>query len=156
GRFLTETARFDGIPRLMGGMKYAKPEAREFTLAMLQEMVPNQGDGWKMTLEELSRYYEHCSTSQAKPDFLEEDGGSPMELSANEIPASAREVIGIYLDAASRLGTRTAQLHLALSTMTEKPEFQPEDLTHEDLEALANGLRDHAGRVFEALKASLP
>ena len=28
------------------------------TLAMLQGLVPNEGDGWEWTLEELQRYFE--------------------------------------------------------------------------------------------------
>ena len=40
------------------------PETEETataTLAMLQGLVPNEGDGWEWTLEELQRYFEQVS-----------------------------------------------------------------------------------------------
>jgi maltose alpha-D-glucosyltransferase/alpha-amylase len=47
-------------------------------------------------------------------------------------------------------------MHLALGVPTGNPAFQPEPLTPADVRDLASGLRDHAGRVFSTLKASLP
>ena len=34
------------------------------TLAILQGLVENQGDGWKWTMEELDRYYEASAVGQ--------------------------------------------------------------------------------------------
>ena len=49
GRYLANQATFDRVPRLAGGIEYAAQGAGASTLAMLQELVPNQGDGWKFT-----------------------------------------------------------------------------------------------------------
>jgi maltose alpha-D-glucosyltransferase / alpha-amylase len=155
GRFLTETAGFHGIPKLAGGIEYARADEGRSTLAMLQQMVVNQGDGWKMTLEDLGRYYEHSSTFQAHPEDLAGDGRSIVEIAGSPIPDSAREKIGIYLDWAAILGRRTAEMHLALASVTEDPAFSPQPLTPEDLQELAASLRGHATEVFGALKASL-
>ena len=37
------------------------PDAEPTTLAMLQGLVANEGDGWKWTVEELDRYFETCA-----------------------------------------------------------------------------------------------
>jgi maltose alpha-D-glucosyltransferase/alpha-amylase len=156
GRYLTEGNRFDGIPALAGGIEYAAPALENTTLAMLQELVPNQGDGWKMTLDELGRYYEERATlgpSEEPPDLSR---GSLFERSAEEIPDAVREKVGLYIDSATALGRRTAQMHLALSAPTDDPAFRPEPLTAEDMRDLASGLRDHAAGVFHTLKANLP
>ena len=46
-------------------------------------------------------------------------------------------------------------MHMALAVPTDNSAFQPEPLTTEDVRALTLALRDHAGSVFNALKASL-
>ena len=40
------------------------------------------------------------------------------------IPDEARQRIGPYLDAAALLGRRTAELHLALASVPDDPEFR--------------------------------
>jgi maltose alpha-D-glucosyltransferase/alpha-amylase len=82
--------------------------------------------------------------------------GTLLERSAAEVPATVREKIGFYLDSASALGRRTARMHLALAAPTEDPAFQAEPLTDDNLRTLVLGFREHAGIVFNALKASLP
>jgi maltose alpha-D-glucosyltransferase/alpha-amylase len=63
GRFLTEVAHFPRIAPFLGEIRgQSSPEAEPTTLAMLQGLVENQGDGWAFTLDELARYYESCVT----------------------------------------------------------------------------------------------
>jgi maltose alpha-D-glucosyltransferase/alpha-amylase len=156
GRYLTHQATFDRVPRLAGAMEYSCQGAGTSTLAMLQELVANQGDGWKSTLEELGRYYEQASLFRASPEDLSADGKSLLELAESETPASVRDKIGIYLDSAATLGRRTGEMHLALGAETGDPAFAPEPFTSSDLEELLAAMREHATRVFETLKASLP
>jgi maltose alpha-D-glucosyltransferase/alpha-amylase len=155
GRFLTERARFDRIPKLCGGIEYDRDGEDSATLGMLQQLVDNQGDGWEATLEELRRYYEHSSTIHASAEELAADHRSLVEQSELEVPAHAREKVGIYLDSAAKLGKRTAEMHLALASDPADPAFAPEPLTPADLEALSSSLRGHAADVFEILKGSL-
>ena len=62
GRYLTEKTNFNRIPPFAGLIEYAPAAAGEpTTLAMLQGLVANEGDGWKWTVEELDRYYETCA-----------------------------------------------------------------------------------------------
>ncbi len=156
GRFLTENTGFRGVPRLEGGMEYVRNGASPSTLAMLQQMIPNQGDGWKMTLEDLGRYYEHSSTARMQFEDAADDGRTLAEISSQPIPDSARDRIGIYLDWAAAIGKRTAEMHLALASGTGDPAFVPAPLTREDLQNTAVSLRQHASEVFGALKVNLP
>ena len=157
GRFLNAQPGFKGTPKLAGGIEYHGPGPERYTLAMLQQLIPHQGDGWKMTLDELGRYYERCSVIRGGPEEAPEDReASLLALSEREIPAAARAVVGMYLDAAATLGRRTAELHLALSAPTDDPAFRPEPMTRAGWQVLGSGLREHAGRVFSVLRASLP
>jgi maltose alpha-D-glucosyltransferase/alpha-amylase len=155
GRYLTEENRFDAIPPLAGAMEYEAPTLERSTLAVLQQMPANQGDGWTMTLDELGRFYEHCATLRPDEAAPGPPKGTLMDRTAEEIPEQVRETVGLYLDAAAALGRRTAQLHLALAAPTENPAFQPVPLTADDVRALASDLREHASSVFNTLKAGL-
>ena len=156
GSYLTKQNHFHGIPQLAGGMEYEPRGGQRSTLAMVQQVVPNQGDGWQTTADELGRYLEQSSTFHDSP---EEPGSSSiplLEMAGGDLPEAAREKIGISLDAAATLGQRTAEMHQALAVPTDDPAFQPAPMARADLEMLASGLREHATRAFQTLRASLP
>jgi maltose alpha-D-glucosyltransferase / alpha-amylase len=152
GRYLTEKTSFDGVPAFAGSIEYV-PEAPgdSTTLAMLQALVPNEGDGWKWTIEELERYYESCS-AETFPENIGGMLGDPLDLSERPASQLARDHVGLYLDSAAVLGRRTAKLHLALASPTDNPDFAPVPLTTEDLQAQLAEARQHAAVVFDVLK----
>ena len=153
-RQLTEQAHFDGIPPFAGCLDYVMDGAKPVTCAILQLAVQNEGDAWKWTLEELDRYYEHCAPlSYPQPDPLKEKMDL-LELSEQPVSELAREHVGIYLDAASALGRRTAQMHRALSSIDD-PDFTPELATVEDTGSLLTAFRDNATHAFAVLKANV-
>jgi maltose alpha-D-glucosyltransferase/alpha-amylase len=147
GRFLTEKAKFANIPPFAGSIEYRRNGQEPATLALLQGLVPNEGDGWQWTLEELDRFYEGAA-------FSEPLAVSPPAESAAGIPAEAREHAGIFLEAAATLGRRTAEMHLALASGRDAA-FAPQIPTPQDLETLRAALAAHAARAFDALKSSL-
>ncbi len=156
GRFLTDVAHFPRIAPFLGDIRLSgsgEAATESTTLAMLQGLVPNEGDGWKWFLGELSRYFEdvfHCplpeATGQA-PSF--EDPGPP------NLPL-AREHAGLSLDAAALLGKRTAEMHLALATETDDPAFTSEPFTAADLQADASRIDRQIHKSLDALKRGMP
>ena len=158
GRYLTEKANFDRVPPFAGSIEYESKDGQNLTLAMLQGLVLNEGDGWKWTIEELDRYYEHCATVPI-PENLGDEFASALELSAQPPSSAAREHVGLYLESAATLGKRTAEMHLALASPTDDPAFSPEPFAPEELQFLIRELQDHAASVFDVLKervSSLP
>jgi maltose alpha-D-glucosyltransferase/alpha-amylase len=153
GRLLTE-AHFDGIPPFAGSIEYVLAEGEQETLAMLQGFVANQGDGWTLALEELSRYYEHCATVEW-PESGSGAAANIVELAQQEPSQLARDHVGIALDSAAVLGKRTAQLHMALASLTQDPSFTPEPFAAGDMQRLLADLRDQAARVLDLLKDSV-
>jgi maltose alpha-D-glucosyltransferase/alpha-amylase len=137
GRYLTETAHFDRIPALLGSMEYLTKSDEPAAVAMIQRLIPNEGDGWTWTTEELERYYENC----ARTPFPQ--GGE-----------SARDHVGAFLEAAAVLGRRTAELHLALASATD-PAFAPEPFDARDIEAVTAEMQDEAMKAFDLLKINL-
>ena len=155
GRYLTEKAGFDGVPPFAGSIEYERSGWGASSLGVLQGLVANEGDGWTLILEELARYYEDCARVQQPPEELQRNGGDLLSLATAPPTQLAREHVGIALDAAARLGRRTAGLHLALAAPSEDPAFAPEPLTSGDLEGLLAGLRKQAAKVFDVLRDSV-
>jgi len=144
GRFLTERTQFRQIAPFGGSIEYVRDDQPSATMAMLQGLVANEGDGWEWTLEELERYFESCAT--ASP---------PKEMPAEAEDATAREHAGIYLEAAGTLGRRTAEMHLALASSNDVEDFRPEIIEPAELERLGKDLAQHAARTMELLKTNL-
>jgi len=144
GRFLTERTEFRQIAPFGGSIEYVRKGEPAATLAMLQGLVANEGDGWEWTLEDLERYFESSATASLS--------GS---ASADDEYAAVRQHAGIYLEAASTLGRRTAEMHLALASSEDVEDFRPEAVYPADLETLSRSLAEHATRSMELLKANL-
>jgi maltose alpha-D-glucosyltransferase/alpha-amylase len=135
-RFLTERTGFRAIAPFGGAIEYARSGEEPSTLAMLQGFVTNDGDGWKWTLERLEAYYKYCagrSDENAVRKFISDD----------------------YLEAARELGRVTAEMHRALASSIDNPDFAPETMTQPDIEELSKDFAEHAAHAIEMLKANL-
>lgn len=150
GRFLTEVAHFPRIAPFLGEIAVTAPNGEKTTVAMLQGLVANEGDGWQWFLAQLSGFFASVAAlpeppKASKPSFLN-DRGPDQE---------AREHAGPSLEAAALLGRRTAEMHLALATPTSDPAFAAEPFTSEDLARDAHRIDDQITSTLEALKIKL-
>ncbi|HTD96685.1 MAG TPA: putative maltokinase, partial [Edaphobacter sp.] len=151
GRFLTETAHFPRIPPFLGDITLRSKDTEPTTLAMVQGLIENEGDGWQWTLDELSHYYDSVATLPPPQDL-----GTPASfLNDGHVPELAREHAGLYLDAAALLGRRTAEMHLALATPTHNPAFAAEDFTTSDMVASADRIDAQLSLTLAALKRGM-
>jgi maltose alpha-D-glucosyltransferase / alpha-amylase len=155
GKYLTEKARFDRIPPFAGSIEYQLDGAAPSTVAMLQGLVANEGDGWKWTLEELARYYETSALATYPSEDNGQDSADLVALSEMPVSRFAGDHVGMYLESAATLGRRTAEMHLALASPTNDPAFSPEPLSAEELRSTMKDIRDHAARVFDVLKENV-
>ncbi len=154
GRYLTEQTQFNRIPPFAGSIEYSQAGQEPATLAMLQGLVANEGDGWRWMLEELERFYENCSRTPREEAPLARK--SFIQLADGEEDASARGHLGICLDAAAKLGRRTAEMHAALALGKGNFDFAPEPMDRTSISALAKQMEENATHVFERLKQSIP
>src|SRR5262249_27908524 len=147
GRFLTEHD-FRRIPRVAGAIEY---HPGPLTLAILQELVPNQGDGWSHAIDEVGRYFERASGRMHGPDPIAPAERPLLELAGAAPPAGALEVPGPWLHAAGARGRRTAELPHRLAD-SDDPAFAPRPLATADLEALAAGTLEQGRRALATLE----
>jgi maltose alpha-D-glucosyltransferase / alpha-amylase len=155
GRFLTSRALFSHVPPLAGWIDYRTGNAEKRNLAVLQGFVPNEGDAWQFTLGELHRYLENAATmSEPAPSTQK----TLIELLAlNEPDPLAAELLGHYLGSARLMGKRLAELHLALTSTTDDPDFAPEPYSTLYQRSTFQSMQNLLARVMRALgsRASL-
>ncbi len=155
GKFLSERAQFDRIPRTAGAFLYERAGSEPLMLGILQGLVRNQGTGWEHAVDALKGYYEEASRRVGPPASEGPEGRSLQDLAGVAVPPEAKEAIGPYLKAAATLGRRTAELHLALAGDPDDPAFAPEPIAPDDLRGLAAEIRHQVDAALRALQAGL-
>lgn len=153
GRFLTEKAIFPYIPPVAGVIEYRQRHRKPMSLAILQGFVPNQGDAWQYTLDSVGRYFEHVlahPTVQIPP--IPE---KPLLSLSKEAPPLAQETIGPYLTSARLLGERTAELHMALASAPDDPDFAPEPFSVMYQNSIYHAMRSLTIQTFQLLRQRL-
>ena len=101
--FLTTRTAFRHVPRLAGWVEYTGT-SEPVTLAVLQEFVPNVGDGWTHVVSTLAG---RGATIERRPDPL--------------------------LDDIRHLGAITGGLHVALASDDRDADFRPEPIGRDDV-----------------------
>jgi maltose alpha-D-glucosyltransferase/alpha-amylase len=150
GQFLTEKTPFANISQVAGSLEYHRGRRKPLSLAILQSFVPNEGDAWGYTLDFLGRYFEEAlahPTVQVPPIPKR-----PLLSLLKEPPSLAKETIGPYMISAQLLGQRTAELHIALASGLEDPDFAPEPFTSMYQTSLYQSLRGFAMRTMQLLR----
>jgi maltose alpha-D-glucosyltransferase/alpha-amylase len=151
GSFLSEKTEFRNVPILAGHMEYVSNDGKRITLGILQGYVANHGDAWQYTLNALAAYYEQAQ-SAAGIRLGELPHAPILALAEREVPPQAKQRIGSYLESAQLLGTRTAQLHVALSATWEQPAFAPEPFNGTNQRELVTSALDLIARTFQSLR----
>jgi maltose alpha-D-glucosyltransferase/alpha-amylase len=154
GRFLN--GRAPGLtPTIVGAIEYSRHRAEPSTLAVLQAYVPNEGTAWAHAREELRRFYERVLTRHREDPAPATTPRRLSELSTAETPATARDVIGAYLDLADLLGRRTAEMHLALASNVDDTGFTPVPYSTLDRRSNYQTVRNLVGKTLRLLRDSI-
>ena len=91
---------------LLGEIVRTDKDQTPHTLAIIQRSIPNQGDAWTWTLDNLKRSLEDASIGNGSAG----DAHSPFETLAKF---------------SATVGLRLGELHVALSSSTNNPCFAP-------------------------------
>ena len=154
GRILT-TMNFPHSPPVAGSIEYIRANGETVTVAILQGFVHNQGDAWKYTLEAFDRYLVRCHAQSTGREYELMLNEPLLEMVQKGIPPFARELIGPYLDSASRIGQRTAELHVALANVQDNPDFTPEPFSLEYRRSRYESMCRLASQTCSLLKGRL-
>jgi maltose alpha-D-glucosyltransferase / alpha-amylase len=138
-----QLADVEHVPAMLGVIDVVPGDgAAPQTLAMVQQFVPNEGDAWTLTLDQLGRFAERMVSEHAHERPTPAANRSPLELAGGRIPESVHEQVGPFLASIRLLGERTAQMHAALAAPSTDPAFTPEPMTTLYQRSLYQSLRN--------------
>ena len=156
GRFLTEDAHYPNAPRVFGAAELLRNPAQQVTLAMVEEYVANEGNGWDYSLHRLGAYIEslYQIISESRINRL-----TPATMLAgfddSPMPELARDLIGPFLSNASLLGQRLGELHLALASDSTSPDLRVEPFPPHYQRQIYQAARSKVRRGLRALRNNL-
>ncbi len=138
--FLTAHTDFRYVPRVAGYVEY-HTSAEAISLAVLQDFVANQGDGYTNTVNRVRAYL-----ALVLP-FIQEHHGD----TAYDLEVQAPSFVGAMRGEAQRLGYITGLMHDALASNAELPDFRPEPITVGDTAAWERSITGSIRGVAQSL-----
>jgi len=151
-RFLTERAGFAHVPRIAGWLEYRPADRDPITLGILESRVRFEATGWQYTMDSLSLFFDRAFTQTSGVADIPVPEALPIATRIETAPAVV-ELLGDYVEMARLLGKRTAEMHLALASHPDEPDFAPEPFSDFHRNSLYHGVRVLSMRAFELLKA---
>ncbi len=143
---------FQRAPAVAAVIDYTREGDPRSSMAMIQQSVEFQADGWTHATEWLGRFFDHAAARE-RPEAPSPE--SLLELAATAAPPSVQEHLSAYLEVAASLGRRSAEMHRALATASDDVAFAAELFTGEDgAGAQRRGLA-LAERTLRALETAL-
>ncbi|MGC8774041.1 MAG: maltose alpha-D-glucosyltransferase [Chlorobaculum sp.] len=153
-RVLTDQTAYRNIPVYLGSFDYGKSYRERCSLGILQNFVPNEGDGWQLSLDHVQRYFENVLSHRAQgnlPPAL-----PPRSEMASQMPEIMRELVGeFYLHMVGKLAERTAEMHIALGSIDTDPAFAPEPFTTLYQRSIYQAMTDQVKRGMIFLRESM-
>lgn len=153
GQFMTEHRGRHITPQTLLGFNY-RHHNMEAQLAILQEYVTNEGDGWSYTLDHLGRYFETIAAQGliVHPVSYRNWWANPsLPMYGDDVLAA----MGEYSGQAVLLGRKTAEMHMLLASDVTSPDFRPEPFSALDQRAMYQSMRQNADRALTDLEQSL-
>jgi maltose alpha-D-glucosyltransferase/alpha-amylase len=156
GQALTEQG-FPHAPTVLGALHYLRPDQPPMTVAVLQAHIPNNGHAWDHAVHLLDEFV-HLATAQGIVV------SQPADLTAHELlaemgeppPEALGDLLAPWLEFATLLGQRTADLHHALANITSRPAIVPEPYTSYDRRAIYQSMRGLTARTLRGLRQQAP
>ncbi|WP_248724541.1 trehalose synthase [Seonamhaeicola sp. ML3] len=124
-RFLSEKKEFKNTPAYLGSINIEDSDSDIITIALMQEMIPNEGDAWDYMLKELHKLFMHLKETQIDVATL---SNAPLfsRLNLEDISPEILNWIGLsFFKKIQTLAKRTAEMHIALGAEFEETAFDP-------------------------------
>lgn len=135
GRFLTDEVEFQNAPALLGSVTLSEKDTKS-TIAVIHEFIQNQGDVWTVTNAYLDRFVEELRLLTTQPEDSDEKGA--------------------YARLMQHVGSRVADLQMALVSRPDIAAFAPEPITRADVRELIAQVQERAQRALEELRSARP
>jgi maltose alpha-D-glucosyltransferase/alpha-amylase len=146
-RFLTQRTSFEDLADVTGSIDYRSGDT--FTIGVLQHPL----DGLPTAWEEFHRLARQWLSPLAGRDAPAEPlGGDWVSRAAVDAGLPEPDLLTPAIHLASRLGTVTADLHLALGSFSEDPDIRPEAFSSHYQQSLYQSLRAGIRQELAAIR----
>lgn len=124
-RFLSERKGFKNTPVYQGSLNIIDANNVNITIALMQELVPNQGDAWDYFLKEVHKIFSNLEYKHINVNRLP-NVEMFLRLKIHEIPPEIIDWAGLNIFLKLQiLATRTAEMHIALGSEFADTAFTP-------------------------------
>ncbi len=154
GRVLTERG-FAQTPAIAGSMDYRAAGVPSMTAVLVNAFVPNQGNLFTHTLDELGGFFERAA---AMPHRADGDGLDPAALLAaarEDAPADVHIAVDAFFETARLAGIRTGELHWTLAGARDDPAFTPEPFSELYQRSVYQSIGASTRRAMDLLRRRL-
>lgn len=153
-RHFLDKQNYPNCSPVIGGLEYYRGRSNSLILGVLQTYVPDAMSSWNYTLNSMRDYFEYVSLQHDEEISL--PSVSVFDVLDSPIPEQASNNISSYFFAnAQLLGQRTAELHIALSSDAENPDFAPEPFSVFYQRSIYQYSRNLTGKVFLRLRKKI-
>ena len=124
-RFLSEKKQFNNTPKYLGSISVIDSDGSNITIALMQEMVQNQGDAWTYFLKELHKVFSNLEYKNINIHSLPKtELFKGMDI--DSVPPQIIDWVGlnVFLKVQT-IAKRTAEMHIALGSEFEDTAFTP-------------------------------
>ncbi len=126
-RFLSDKKGYKNTPAYLGSINIIDSEQSMITIALMQNLVPNEGDAWEYMLNELDKVFANLEYKNIDIDRLPCCPQLFDRLKIGDVPPEIIDWAGlnIFLKL-QKMALRTAEMHIALGSEFEDTAFHPE------------------------------
>ncbi|MBT8321505.1 MAG: trehalose synthase [Eudoraea sp.] len=124
-RFLSERKSYKNTPAYQGSISIIDSDGANVTIALMQELVPNEGDAWDYFLKEINLIFSNLEYKKIRVDQLPQiDLFQPLPI--KDVPHEIIDWAGLNVFLKLQvLAQRTAEMHVALGSEFEDTSFTP-------------------------------
>ncbi len=135
---LTRHSGFDNITPYVGRMDYKRNGFEDTSIGMLVDLIPNVGSAWEMAQIAIESFFDKVLSENKQT------------IKSNAVKESEmEELIGpFFLEMTYLLGQRTAQMHHAMTEVTQVKGFEPEHFSLLYQKSLYQAMRTYVKRNF--------
>ncbi len=124
-QFLSEKKGYKNTPAYLGSVSFIDKDDDNITIALLQELVPNQGDAWEFMLKEVDKVFSNLANKHIQVSRLPTTELF-QRLQIRDVPPEIIDWAGLRIFLRLQvLARRTAEMHVALGSEFEDTAFTP-------------------------------
>lgn len=124
-QFLSEKKGFKNTPAYLGSISFIDKDNDNITIALLQELVPNQGDAWDFMLKEVNKVFANLEYKNIDVSKLP-SAEMFQRLHIKDVPPEIIDWAGLSIfQRLQGMARRTAEMHIALGSEFEDTAFTP-------------------------------